>query len=81
MAMISHDRQYQETLLQAIRPILFADTIIDYKRVRTAGSRNTLLALADLVEKDPDFLKQHHELWLQLELPPDPKQIRELAAN
>ncbi|MCS3802116.1 hypothetical protein [Niastella sp. OAS944] len=81
MAMPTHDHSYQETLLLAIRLVMFADTYIDYKKVRTEGSRNTLLALAELGEKDPDFLKRHSKLLLELDVPPNAQQIRELAAN
>ncbi|AEV99088.1 hypothetical protein Niako_2752 [Niastella koreensis GR20-10] len=81
MEMHSHDRKYQETLLLAISPVLFSDKIIDYKKVRTEGSRNTLLALADLAEKDPDFMKHHSKTLLKLELPLNAQQIRDLAAN
>jgi len=68
-------------ILLAIRPILFADIYINYKKVRTEGSRTALLALAELGEKDPDFLKRHNKLLMELELPSNAQQIKEMAAQ
>lgn len=81
VAMHSHDRPYQETLLWAIRPILFSEEYIGQTKVRSKESKNILLALADLAEKDADFLKHHSKILLNLYLPLDAQQIRELATR
>jgi len=77
----SHDHQYQETILLAISPILFSDVYINYTKVRTEGSRIALLALAELGEKDPDFLKRHSKLLVDLGLPSNTQQLKELATQ
>jgi hypothetical protein len=80
MALSSFELYYQRTLLLAICCVLFGDEYDATSETKiTPVRKNALLALADLGEKDPDFLKYHSNMLLKYGLPDDTEQLRKLA--
>ncbi|SEW29177.1 hypothetical protein SAMN05428988_4040 [Chitinophaga sp. YR573] len=79
MALPSFELYYQNTLLLAICCVLFGDEYATAQKKITPLRKNALLTLADLGEKDPDFLKHHSNMLLQYGLPDDAEQLRQLA--
>jgi hypothetical protein len=81
MALSSCELQYQETLVLAICCVLFGDEYATAQKKITPVRKNALLALADLGEKNPDFLKHHSNMLSNYGLSPDVQQLRQLADN